>query len=286
MTNKNEEQDDFVVTSESTINPKALINALNAHDEVIRLVKSSTTKRNAPCSENISLFRDLLTDNKGETFFRQSNNANTATTSYWLSRIKHTAQLLLNLQAVPEYQPISTDQIYQITRMSPAPENVRLVSSALLSLGIILIFDEQLKGMKLDGAVFKLKSGHPVIGMTLRHSRLDNFWFTLTHELSHIHLHIDQLETPILDDFEEASTEEIELEADRLTKTIFVSRNEWRNCEPKYDLRREIVIKYANEKGLHPAIIAGMLRHELNRYEIFSDIVSEYNTRDLIFKHE
>jgi HTH-type transcriptional regulator/antitoxin HigA len=284
MNDKDNDQEAFVVTQESILTPRDLINALNAHDEVLRLVKTSTTKQKHPNSENVSLFRDMLAENRASTFFRQAASANTASTTYWLSRINNTAQLLLNLQPIPDYHPITVDQIYQFTRMSPNPKSIQLISKELLKLGIILIFDEQLKGMKLDGAVFKLKSGHPVIGMTLRHSRLDNFWFTLTHELCHIHLHLDQLETPILDDLEITPVEGIEFEADRLTKTIFVSRSEWRNCEPKYDLSKKAVIKYANEKGLHPAIIAGMLRHELGRYEIFSDIVSEYNTRDLILK--
>ncbi|GAB6405055.1 ImmA/IrrE family metallo-endopeptidase [Pseudomonas sp. MHK4] len=284
MNHKDDEQEAFVVIQENIVSPRELINALKAHDEIIGLVKASTTKQKSPNSENIGLFRDMLTSDGNSTFFRQAANANTANTAYWLSRIKNSAQLLLNLRTTPDYQPISVEQIHQITRLSPNPNNIQTISNELFKLGIILIFDEQLKGMKLDGAVFKIKSGHPVIGMTLRHSRLDNFWFTLTHELCHIHLHLDQLDTPILDDLEAPPTEDIELEADRLTKSIFVSRNEWRNCEPKYDLRKNTVIKYANEKGLHPAIIAGMLRHELGRYEIFSDIVSEYNTRDLIFK--
>jgi HTH-type transcriptional regulator/antitoxin HigA len=284
MKDKDDDQEAFVVTQENILTPRELINALKAHDEILGIVKASTTKQKAPNSESVALFRDMLTDKGSSTFFRQAANANTANTAYWLSRIKNSAQLLLNLRATPDYQPISVQQIYQITRMSPDPKSIQTISDELFKLGIILIFDEQLKGMKLDGVVFKIKSGHPVIGMTLRHSRLDNFWFTLTHELCHIHLHLDQLDTPILDDLEVPPTEDIELEADRLTKTIFVSRNEWRNCEPKYDLRKKTVIKYANDKGLHPAIIAGMLRHELGRYEIFSDIVSEYNTRDLIYK--
>ena len=43
----------------------------------------------------------------------------------------------------------------------------------------------------LDGAAIKLDDGRPVIGMTLRYDRIDNFWYTLLHELSHVGLHLD-----------------------------------------------------------------------------------------------
>lgn len=32
---------------------------------------------------------------------------------------------------------------------------------------------------RLDGAAIMTRDGAPIIGMTLRHDRVDNFWFTL-----------------------------------------------------------------------------------------------------------
>ena len=42
----------------------------------------------------------------------------------------------------------------------------------------------------LDGAALQLADGTPVIGLTLRYDRLDNFWFCLLHELAHIGRHL------------------------------------------------------------------------------------------------
>src|SRR5258708_7952902 len=39
-----------------------------------------------------------------------------------------------------------------------------------------------LPGTFLDGAAMVSASGVPVVGLTLRHDRIDNFWFTLLHE--------------------------------------------------------------------------------------------------------
>ncbi len=43
----------------------------------------------------------------------------------------------------------------------------------------------------LDGAVLKLPDGTPVIGLTLRYDRVDNFWFCLLHELAHVGRHME-----------------------------------------------------------------------------------------------
>ena len=40
-------------------------------------------------------------------------------------------------------------------------------------------------------------NGAPVAALTLRYDRLDNFWFTLLHELAHIALHMDGNQTTI-----------------------------------------------------------------------------------------
>ena len=52
----------------------------------------------------------------------------------------------------------------------------------------MLIVEPQVPGLKIDGAAF-IVDGRPVIGMTLRTDTVDNFWFTLMHELAHVTLH-------------------------------------------------------------------------------------------------
>ncbi|KAI1694314.1 hypothetical protein Ddc_22202 [Ditylenchus destructor] len=47
-------------------------------------------------------------------------------------------------------------------------------------------FVEALSGSKIDGACFWLDAHKPVIGMTLRFDRIDNFWFVLRHEIEHV----------------------------------------------------------------------------------------------------
>ena len=67
--------------------------------------------------------------------------------------------------------------------------------------------------MKIDGAAF-LVDEIPVIGMTLRLDAVDNFWFTLLHEVAHVILHyrtglasgfFDDVDNPAIDELESRS---------------------------------------------------------------------------------
>ena len=58
--------------------------------------------------------------------------------------------------------------------------------------GIILIVAPHLANTYLDGAAMLMKDGTPVVRMTVRYDRLDNFWFCLLHELTHVARHLSE----------------------------------------------------------------------------------------------
>src|SRR6185437_17084089 len=73
--------------------------------------------------------------------------------------------------------------------------------------GVRLIFVEKLPQANIDGVCFWLDDS-PVIGMSLRFDRIDNFWFVFRHEVDHV-LHKDGKQNPVIDDLEgiKASTD-------------------------------------------------------------------------------
>ena len=87
------------------------------------------------------------------------------------------------------FDPGIMDKVVHLSAYTTGPLKAR---EYLASLGIPLIFLQHLPHTYLDGACFLSPEGRPVIGMTLRHDRQDNFWFTLLHELSHVYLHLMQ----------------------------------------------------------------------------------------------
>src|SRR3546814_17718699 len=59
----------------------------------------------------------------------------------------------------------------------------------LNSAGVRVVVERHLPKTYLDGAAMLLDGKDAIIALTLRHDRLDNFWFVLFHELGRIVRH-------------------------------------------------------------------------------------------------
>jgi HTH-type transcriptional regulator / antitoxin HigA len=218
--------------------------------------------------------------------FRKSDTANIALCAAWKSWVSTTAKMAVANQDIGEFLGIDKNYLKGIAKLSIDVSSIASLPDRLAKNGIVLIYERTLPRMKLDGVVFKLDSGHPVIGISFRFPRLDNFWFTLMHELAHISLHMNILGDPIFDDLETDSEEVAEKQANRLAKDSFVESYLWRNCDPKYDKSDKAVIEFAKKIGIHPAIVAGMLQRELNEFDMFRNIVDKVDVRKEVFGND
>ncbi len=227
------------------------------------------------------LFRDIHSDSTSK-LFRKAGSVNLSLSSIWLSKVKSYAEVKVATGAISEFSGVSKSELKALAQLSPNVNILLELPELLAKKGIAVIYCRSLPGMKVDGAVFRLSSGSPVIGMSLRYPRLDYFWFTLMHELAHLSLHLDILENPILDDLDTDSKSDIEISANRLAKQVFVERRVWRNCEPKYDKSIDAITKFSKKIGIHRSIVAGMLRKEFGNYASYTAIVNEYDVREII----
>jgi len=111
-----------------------------------------------------------------------------------------------------------------------------------------------------------LNDSSPVIGMSLRFDRVDSFWFTLCHELSHIK-HRD--EAPLdsdLTDYRSVITivrNSMERRADEEAIDMLIPSQELTSfilrIGPLYS--KESIIRFAHRMRIHPGIIVGQLQH-------------------------
>ncbi|MGL4484087.1 MAG: ImmA/IrrE family metallo-endopeptidase, partial [Anaerovoracaceae bacterium] len=167
-----------------------------------------------------------------------------------------------------------------ILSLSQNTNNLSELESRLARYGIIFIIESACPGLKTDGSVFINSNGHAVIALSVRHNRLDNFWFTLIHELAHLHLHAEDLSIPIIEDLDVSCSSMIERQANKLATDIIIPRNIWRNCPCKYDHNENTLKTFSAEMGIHPAIIAGRVRYYLNNYKIYNNIIHSFNVRE------
>ncbi len=231
-----------------------------------------------------TIFFDLPLS-KQPTLFRKSPRADESLLAIWQARARTEAEYLCLTEDRPAFTGLTKEHLRKLATLSVDPQVVRHLPSILAEFGIILVYVCALPGMSADGAVFHLSTGHPVIAMSLRFPRLDYFWFTLLHELAHLVLHADQLKEPVFFDVEVSEEKDrAERAANRLAKDSMVDRESWRNCAPKYNPGDRTVHAYAAEQGVHPSLIAGLLRKESGNYKRYSSIINEHDVREIIFQ--
>ena len=133
--------------------------------------------------------------------------------------------------------------------------------------GIYLVIEPHFKQTYLDGAVCFDSKGNPIIALTLSHDRLDNFWFSLMHELAHIALHFDGEFEWFLDDMDTFNQDPKEEEADKCATNALISKEYW---NPEKLNSSNDVIEFSKELKIHPSIVIGRLRREKGDYMLFS----------------
>lgn len=176
---------------------------------------------------------------------------------------------------------ITEEWLTRVAQLSRADDWKKKVIEHLRDYGIRLVVESHLPNTYLDGAAILLSDGSPVIGMTLRYDRLDNFWFVLLHELIHImkHLHKGDIES-IFDDLD-VEAGDIEQDADKHAGEILVPEEKWYTALARYLRSKESVEDFAQELNIHPAIVAGKIRKEANDYIILKDMVGQGKVRKL-----
>ncbi|EKO3509359.1 ImmA/IrrE family metallo-endopeptidase [Vibrio fluvialis] len=185
----------------------------------------------------------------------------------------------------PEFNPEVVDQAYltKISKLSENVANLNIIGDVLFKDGIILVIEKKFDGLGKDGCVFKNKRGNPVISISLRYDRFDNFWFTLLHELAHISLHFDRLDRAIVEDiYKDDSDDEIESEANYLAKESIVPRKIWRSSGITRSKSVEKLYDLAKELGVHPSLLAGRARFETKDWRLFSDVINEGSPSEVL----
>jgi HTH-type transcriptional regulator/antitoxin HigA len=173
---------------------------------------------------------------------------------------------------------VDLDFMQKMAKISVKENSPILAQEYLKDYGIILVIEPHFSKTYLDGAAILINKDNPVIGLTLRYDRLDNFWFTLMHELAHISRHYDSGFSFFYDEIEGIKTidiDEKEREADALAEEALLPRAKWEVSPARLIPSSMAANSLARELGVHVAIIAGQIRHKGNKYIYLNKIVNE-----------
>ncbi|NWF36948.1 ImmA/IrrE family metallo-endopeptidase [Mariprofundus sp. KV] len=176
------------------------------------------------------------------------------------------------------YQPgvINLDFMRRLAGESWAESGPIRARELLNHHGIHLIVEPHLPKTYLDGAVMLDARGRPIIALTLRHDRVDNFWFTLMHELAHVALHLDGTKVFIDDLDSNNEVDSIESEADALASEALIPTEEWIRA---LILAEADIFDLAQNLHISPAIVAGRQRKESGNYRKFTKLIGKDQVR-------
>jgi HTH-type transcriptional regulator / antitoxin HigA len=151
-----------------------------------------------------------------------------------------------------------------IRKLADFPEKARHVPRVLAEIGIRFLVVEHLPQTKIDGATFWLSSEAPVVVLSMRHDRIDGFWFTLAHELMHVkHGDAESIDSDMVGETRHEHESDIEARADREAAEMLIPKHELESfivrVKPFYSKAR--INQFAMRLKVHPGIVTGQLQH-------------------------
>ncbi|WP_295134325.1 helix-turn-helix domain-containing protein [uncultured Reyranella sp.] len=203
----------------------------------------------------------------------------------WLYRVRQIAKDML----VAPYSPDAVRSVVgKLRSLTASREGVARVPRLMAECGIRYVLVETLPSAKIDGVCFWLDDRSPVIGMSMRFDRNDNFWFVLRHELEHViqrhGLFAAMLDAELVGD--RAGTGPAISEEERMANAAAADF-----CVPTSQMEAFIarkapffterdVIGFARLMKVHPGLVVGQLQHRTKRYSLLRD--HQVKVRDII----
>ncbi len=163
----------------------------------------------------------------------------------------------------------------ELARLSSFQEGPKLAREYLARVGIALVVEPHFKGTYLDGAAM-LDQGRPIVALTLRHDRLDNFWFVLLHELAHVARHLDEGHPFFADDLDSPDkSDRQEAEADQMAGEALLPQAEWAAFSTQANPTASTAQTLADRLGIDAAIVAGRARHEQRNFRLLTRLLGQ-----------
>ena len=199
----------------------------------------------------------------GATRKTDSQDSLTPAQRTWCQRVRQLAKSMLVAKFSEERLP---ECERAIRKLSAYPQEAQKLPALLASFGIRFVVVEPSASCKVDGVAMWLDESwnSPVIGVSFRYDRIDAFWHTVCHELSHIRHHDEQAFDADLtsDDLLLTVKSHVERRADAEAATTLIPGGELESfiqrVGPLYSKDR--IVQFAHRIKMHPGVIVGQLQ--------------------------
>jgi HTH-type transcriptional regulator/antitoxin HigA len=232
-----------------------------------------------------SFFAPVRGHNKAYALFRKTLRSTRSIDKYalaaWTVRVIVRAAEK-SVQLTQHSGIVTTELMRELSQLSWSARGPLLAEELLQKHGIPLVIEPHLSKTRLDGAAILFAKSRPIIGLTLRHDRLDNFWFCLMHELAHVALHLKSEGDGFYDDLDiEDADDPREREADNLAREVLIPDGAWKQSPARVLRSPEAAERLAEKLRIHPAIVVGRMRYETKNYRILGQMLGRGEVRKL-----
>ena len=200
----------------------------------------------------------------------------------WVKLVQYKAAEVI----VPTFDHENQEQLIADLRaiIAQNKDTLNKVKNKLYDYGIKLVYQAKGEKTPVDGVSF-WSNGNPAIGMTLRHHRLDNFAFTLFHELGHIYKHLVNNDTAEFIDLDTKNEEEEyknsveEKQANHFAQNSLIKDEDWNKFKKKLPFNNNdaAMIAFAKQVKIHPSIVRGRVCFALKNFRSFTSISNDIN---------
>lgn len=187
------------------------------------------------------------------------NQFNASYAATWFQKAKQVAKEY----KVPAYNKQKLDALTaKLHEATVDEERIPAFIKELNACGVKFFVLPHLEKTYLDGAAF-MDGRNPVVVYTARYKRIDNFWFTVAHEIAHVLKHLGEDCRFVLDDLKRGDVDKLEKEANQLAGKWLKHAEAlaWIRENTGAYLTRSAVLECAEAVGIHPSIIIGALSH-------------------------
>jgi HTH-type transcriptional regulator/antitoxin HigA len=216
---------------------------------------------------NITEFDFTFLEERVNACFRKSEAFSSKFNAFfaqtWLRKVEIEAE---KLKDVPSYSKAKLEKLSnKMARYSILENGIEEFIEELKNTGVIFLLIPHLEKTFTDGASFWLKN-NPVIALTGRYKRNDNFWFTLAHEIGHVLLHEKLLKSsPFIDSIDNPdllSRNAEEEMANNFAATVLKHKKIYTYFNGLGRISGLRVKQCAQELEVHSGVIVGFLQHE------------------------
>lgn len=227
---------------------------------------------------NIDELVGSYSEYKNLEFYKKSDTLlNDETNIFAWSKL---AQWQSKSEIVASFNPQNKEKlIKELNDLFRINMNVIADSKVILNkYGIKFLVLEKFDKSPIDGYSF-WSNDNPAIVVTIRKKQLDNFAFTIMHELGHVFQHLQCNHSDIFLEYESQNdTKNLkEKEADHFAKNSFIEDTVWNRFlhqNPKfiYGKTENIICRLGDNLGIHPSIIFGRYCYETEQFKIKTKI--------------